>query len=37
MEHAQRAERQARIWYYRVAKETGALLTSLERAGAGTA
>ncbi len=36
MEHAQRGERRARIWYYRVAKETGALLTGLERAGAGT-
>ena len=31
VEHARRGERQARTSYYRVAKETDALLTSLER------
>lgn len=36
LEHAQRGERQARTSYYRVAEETGALLSSLERSAAGT-
>jgi hypothetical protein len=31
MEHAQRGERQARTSYYRVAEETGTLLSGLER------
>lgn len=31
LEHAQHGERQARTFYYRVAKETGALLSRLER------
>jgi ferric-dicitrate binding protein FerR (iron transport regulator) len=35
LEHAQRAERQARASYYLVAEETGALLSGLERTGAG--
>jgi hypothetical protein len=35
MEHAQRGERQARTSYYRVAEETGALLSGLERTDAG--
>ena len=35
MEHAQRGERQARTSYYRVAEETGALLSGLERMAAG--
>ena len=34
LEHALRGERQARTSYYRVAEETGALLSSLERTGA---
>ncbi|HZP49596.1 hypothetical protein [Actinocrinis sp.] len=34
MEHAQRGERQARTSYYRVAEETGALLSGLERTNA---
>ena len=34
LEHAQRGERQARTSYYRVAQETGALLSSLDRTGA---
>lgn len=35
LEHAQSGERQARTSYYRVAKETGALLSRLERTHAG--
>lgn len=35
LEHAQRGERRARRLYYRVAEETGALLSSLERTDAG--
>lgn len=34
LEHALRGERQARTSYYRVAQETGALLSSLDRTGA---
>lgn len=37
LEHEQREERQARTLYYRTAKETGALLSRLERADVGIA
>jgi len=37
LEHAQHGERQARTFYYRVAEETGALLSRLERTDVGIA